>query len=377
MRKSIGLISLSNIAFDGRVLRQIDYLSREYDLMVIGYGPPPQKYADMQNIQWHEVPLPKLSWLRTLFTISARLIQIPFFPRSHHAYKVALNNHSDAYLANNWDSLPIAALAAKENGSKLVLDIHESYDTWYWGLSKVVIRWVFRKYAPTVNASTAVVSQIADQHCEFGLNPIVLLNAPVLPAERIIHKKTNDNKIRLIHQGVASATRRTDLMIKTIALCDHRYELHLVFTNHQSRYVARLLRLSSQIAPGRVFFHPPYPPQEIVQKIAEYDVGFFPLVPTNYNYLIALPNKFFEFIAAGLAVCIGPSPSMAEIINQFHCGLVVPSFEPEVLAETLNQTISVQWDEMKQASLLASRELNADIEMKKLTDVYHDILNYL
>jgi glycosyltransferase involved in cell wall biosynthesis len=108
-------------------------------------------------------------------------------------------------------------------------------------------------------------------------------------------------------------------------------------------------------------------------KITRFDVGIHPIVPTSYNNLIALPNKFFEFIAAGLAVCIGPSPSMAEIVREYHCGVIAPSFEAADIAEVLNRTTAAQWDEMKQASLLASQELNADHEMKKLLDIYQNL----
>ncbi|MBE0687065.1 MAG: hypothetical protein IH585_13835 [Anaerolineaceae bacterium] len=105
-----------------------------------------------------------------------------------------------------------------------------------------------------------------------------------------------------------------------------------------------------------------------------YDVGFYPLYPTNFNNLIALPNKFFEFIAAGLAVCIGPSPSMAEIIEQYNCGLIVPSFEPELFANALNHTDAPKWDELKMASLQARYDLNADVEMKKLINIFKELL---
>jgi glycosyltransferase involved in cell wall biosynthesis len=91
--------------------------------------------------------------------------------------------------------------------------------------------------------------------------------------------------------------------------------------------------------------------------------------------LIALPNKFFEFIAAGLAVCIGPSLSMAEIVNQYGCGVVAASFEPAVLAGVLNQTTAVEWDEMRQASLRAAQVLNADVEMGKLVQIYRALLD--
>jgi hypothetical protein len=45
-----------------------------------------------------------------------------------------------------------------------------------------------------------------------------------------------------------------------------------------------------------------------------------------------------------------------------------------VLAGVLNQTTAVEWDEMRQASLRAAQLLNADVEMGKLSQIYHELL---
>lgn len=159
-------------------------------------------------------------------------------------------------------------------------------------------------------------------------------------------------------------------MIKTLALTEKRYELHLVLVNYESKYVQHLRELAKQIAPGRVTITPPFKPQEIVKGISKFDVGFYPLVPNNYNNRIALPNKLFEFIAAGLAICIGPSPSMEKILKEYQCGITAPSFEPEAIADLLNQTAAEDWDAMKHASLQAAKALNAENEMQILLKLY-------
>jgi len=373
MKRSVCVISLSNIESDSRVLRQIEYLSKRYSVVVIGYGKPSTHFRDESDVTWHEIPLPGIGLLRTVKKLFARFIQIPLMPKTNPAYQIALASKCDVYHANNWDSLPMAALAAQENKAKLVLDLHESYDSWYWGLSRGLVQFVLHKYSPTVDRSTTVVGNLVDQHRKFGLTPAVIRNIPVIPQEMIQPHKTSQNCIHLIHHGIASATRSSDLMIRVLALCDQRYDLHLAFTNINSHYVKQLRRLAEEIAPDRVTFGPAYPAMEIVQNIAKYDIGFFPIPPKNYNYLITLPNKLFEFIAAGLAVFIGPSPSMAEIVNEYHCGKVATSFSPEVLAAELNNTTAEQWDEMKRASFIAAHELNADNEMAKLLAIYETL----
>lgn len=374
MTKSVCVISLSNIAADSRVLRQIEYLSRDHVVVVIGYGKPSQQFSGNSAIIWKEIPLPGFGLLKSFVKLIARLVQVPLVPKINPAYKLALESKCDVYHANNWDSLPMAALAARANGAKLVLDLHESFDSWYWGFSSGLVKFVLRKYSPSVDRSTTVVGNLVEQHRQFGLAPVIIRNIPAIPSQSTTLKITDKEKIHLIHHGVASHTRSTDLMIRVVALCDPRYDLHLVFTNEKSRYVNKLRRLAEEIAPGRVTFLPAYPALEIVENIAKFDIGFFPIPPKNYNYLITLPNKLFEFIAAGLAVVIGPSPSMAEIVNEHHCGIVASSFEPADLAAVINQTTAEQWDQMKLASIEAAQRLNAEIEMAKLLDIYRHLL---
>jgi glycosyltransferase involved in cell wall biosynthesis len=370
MKKSVCVISLSNIASDSRVLRQIEYLSQVYSVVVIGYGKPSMQFAGQADVVWREIPQPRLDFLRLIKKLFVRLIQAPFMPKTSFAYKIALAGKCDAYHANNWDALPMAALAAQETHARLVLDLHESYDAWYWGLSRGLVKSVLRRYVPLVDHSTTVVGNLAEQHRVFGFAPTVIRNIPVIPRESFQMDKTTGDRVHLVHHGIASPTRSSDLMIRVMALCDARYDLHLAFTNLDSHYVKQLRRLADEIAPGRVTFGPAYPAMEIVKNIAQYDVGFFPIPPKNYNYLITLPNKLFEFIAAGLAVVIGPSPSMAEIVNEYHCGKVAASFLPEVLAAELDRTTAEQWDQMKRASRIAVQQLNADNEMQKLLEIY-------
>ncbi len=375
MTKSICIISYSRIVADARVLRQVKYLSRNFSIQVIGHGKPHPDFPPSATLQWYEVP----SKTRSLIGKTKMLIRMIRYLIGKvdrpQVLETAINCQADAYLANNWDALPIAAEAARINHAHLVLDIHESLNTTEGFLFNILNRLVVKRYAGQIEASTTVVKAIADDYrLAFGFEPDIVMNAPDLTYISPQSKRTDPQKIRLVHHGLAIPARHPDVMIRTLSLCDERYELHLIFINYASAYVTNLKKLADEIAPGRVVFHPPLPPLEIVQGISGFDIGFYPLPAKVYNHQIALPNKLFEFIAAGLAVCIGPSPSMAEVVNQYQCGVVANSFEPVDLAKILNQTTAVQWDEMRLSSLKAAQTLNADMEMGKLVGIFRELL---
>jgi len=167
--------------------------------------------------------------------------------------------------------------------------------------------------------------------------------------------------------------RKLETMIKAPALCDQRYSLHFMFVNPDSSYTRHLKNLADERAPGRVTFHEPVTPTEIIQRISAYDIGFYLLEPNSYNNRVALPNKLFDFIAAGLAVCVGPSPAMAELVRQHHCGCVAPSFAPGDVAETLNHLSVDQLAAMQHASREAAQQYNASREMEKVIELYRQL----
>jgi glycosyltransferase involved in cell wall biosynthesis len=383
--KSVCIISLSPIYRDARVLRQIEYLSPYYDLTVIGYGRPHSAWKDLQNIHWDLISQfqpTRMSKLAGLATLSLGKLWPSVYdnwywskPDRTHALEKAVVSRCDAFHANDWDTLPIAAKAARENSAKLVFDAHEYApleweNNWLWRLLySPAIKYILKKHSWAINASTTVAPLIAERYKnEFSLDPIVVLNTP--NKANVILRECDPNNVRLFHHGNAIPDRRLETMIETLALCDQRYTLHFMFVNNDSRYVQRLKNLAAELAPGRVTFHEPVGPTEVVRQISEYDIGFYLLEPNSYNNCVALPNKLFDFIAAGLAVCVGPSPSMAELVRQYGCGCVAPSFRPRNVADTLNHLSADQLASMRRASREAAQQFNASREMGQVIELY-------
>ena len=385
MRRRVCIISFSPIERDARVLRQIEYLSPHFDLCVIGYGP---LTAPWPGIDWRRVQLE--SSVRTRLTglllmALGRLLPVLYdrwyWAKAHHrrALQYALDCRCDLYHANDWNALPVAAEAASSNGAKLVLDAHEYapmefYERLHWRLfyRPLVVR-VLKRYGPKLDASTTVAPAIAERYKrEFGFKPVAVLNAPKLvPVQK--HPVDPEN-IRLVYHGGASPDRKLERMIDTMAKTDSRYSLHFIMVDQESHYVRSLKERSARLAPDRIHFHPPVPPSQIVQRIAEYDIGFYLLEPSNYNNSVALPNKFFDFIAAGLAVLIGPSPGMADLVTEYGFGCVTKSFSSDEAAALLNSFTQGEIELLREASERAAQQFNADTEMAKLVDLYYTLL---
>ena len=388
MRKKICILAFSPIARDARVLRQIKYLLPHYDMVVIGYGAPPPEYASHPNVQWITLPDPKSSLftkVKSLLFLSFGKILPLFFEIWYWAkreYRMALKyataNPCDFYHANDWEMLPVGAKASQRNSAKLIFDAHEfaplEQDAFSFRFFKApAIHHFLKRYTPQVNSTITVVDAIAAKLLDiYGLSAQVVMNIPEnQPVEPGLTKL---DQVRLIHHGVANRDRRLEQMIKVTALCDARYSLYFMLLGKNDHYLEQLKEIAQELAPGRVHFCEPVDPYAVVEEISQYDIGLYVLDPgKSYNNMIALPNKFFDFITAGLAVCIGPSPSMAEFVVRYRNGVVSKSFTPEEIAGLLNALTADEINAMRKASWEAAQVLNAENEMKKLTAIYEHL----
>lgn len=391
-KKRLAIISFSHIKGDGRVLRQIEYLSREFEVDVIGYGQQGEEWSQRQGIRFFPVESPtsmgrrlrKAAWL-PLGRVFSKAYEAWFWrePEYVDAYEQLLRlSEVDAIHANDWESLPIAARAAKKIKAQVVVDLHEyapalRENRRYWRLFyKPLILYFLAKHLADTQASVTVNQTIADRYeVEFGITPISVTNAPRY-LKKPTFRQTEPEQVQLVHHGNADPDRHLELMIETVALLDERYRLHFMLIDRDKAYLATLRELAKQLAPGRVFFHSPVAPDEVVNRISEFDMGFYLLPTINFNQLAASPNKFFDFIMAGLAVCVGPSIEMARLTKQHGLGLVSESLEPSAVAGLLNQLRAEQIDHFKQNASKTAQILNADTELGKLVYLYNELLGY-
>lgn len=387
----ITILAFSPIQRDARVLRQIEYLAQAYSITVVGYGQlaqPIHPAVRMCSIEPDNSSVNAQKFRnRTLLLLGKVMPSLGYetwyWSKSNHrsAYEALQKSKAHLIHANDWNALPVAYKAAQQSGARFVLDLHEyapleaaQRRTWYL-YQKPMIEYFLRKYGRFAAATITVNQTIAEKYIqEYAFQPIVIMNAPQ-QTQLPIFRPVNPACIRLVHHGVPNRDRQLELMIQAVALADDRYILDLILVDSTDDYLLELKALAARLAPNRIHFLPPVPPAEIVTRLTEYDMGFYLLPPVNFNNMAALPNKFFDFVSAGLAVCIGPSQEMARLTRQWGLGVVAESFDSAVVAATLNKLTATEIERMKRQSLEAGKSLNANIEMAKLQTLYAQLLH--
>jgi hypothetical protein len=383
----IATLAFSPIAADARVLRQSAFLSDLGSVQVFGYGEagPLPGGATLSSIA---PPARDRMWMRLQragLLLLGRLGWKTAYDRLYWSYDLyqrastALEaSDADLFVANDWTALPAVARAATRRKRAFLLDLHEfgprqwDHRRMFLLLRAPMVRALLQRYAKQAAATFTVNGSIADLYEEaFGFQPSVLRNIPARDEERDrapdgpktgATVEGDRGQTRMIHHGAAIPARELERMIDVMALLPDSFQLDFMLIPTSPEYLRSLEARAAKTAPERIRFRAPVAPAQIVSSIAEYDIGLFLLPPTTTNYALALPNKLFDFIAAGLAVVIGPSPEMARLLEQEDCGKITTGFSEAELAECLMSLDRDEIERLKANSLRASSRLSARSE---------------
>ena len=86
-----------------------------------------------------------------------------------------------------------------------------------------------------------------------------------------------------------------------------------------------------------VIFHPPVNKAKLADLMAAADIGIQCLANVPAFYYGTSPNKFFDYISAGLPVLNNYPGWLAEMIDQHDCGYAVAPDDPHAFANALEQ----------------------------------------
>jgi hypothetical protein len=357
--KSVLVISLTDLANDPRVDRQITALSARYRVLAAGTAPPA-----VEGVRFFAIPprqgrtAARQAW--SALQLKARRYEDYYWSQSQVRWclDALAGERPSAIIANDVVTLPLALRLESECG--VILDAHEYApreleDRAFWRFFFLDYSdYLCRTYLPRARGMFTVCRSLADEYrSDYGVAPEVLTNAP--PYHDLAPRPTDPGTIRVVHHGIVTPSRRPELMMEMMKHLDSRFHLDLFLVPNGSRYFDEVVALAAKHPRVRVM--PTVPMRQLPRVLNQYDIGLFLLPPTTFGYTHALPNKFFEFIQARLAVAIGPSPEMARLVKQYGCGIVAEDFEPATLAARLNALDPDSIARYKQRSHEAAPEL--------------------
>jgi glycosyltransferase involved in cell wall biosynthesis len=79
------------------------------------------------------------------------------------------------------------------------------------------------------------------------------------------------------------------------------------------------------------------PLSEALESIAECEMGLMLIQPVCRSYELTLPNKLFEYAAAGLPILASDLPVIGEVVRSEGIGEVVPAEDVEQIAHAMER----------------------------------------
>jgi len=136
-----------------------------------------------------------------------------------------------------------------------------------------------------------------------------------------------------------------------------------------------LLNLVDKLSLNNVEFVDYINHDQLISHAARADVGAVLFEATSLNYSFALPNKFFEYIMAGLPVLASNIETLKFYVDKLNIGRTVDPTNEEEIVKTIKEMIKndSNLEMWKNNCLELAKELNWENESKKLKSIYDAI----
>ena len=283
---------------------------------------------------------------------------------------VCVNAHSLA-------ALPVCAAISRRHNALLIYDPHEleTESIASLGVRKVFAKIVERLLVHRCDAVFVVSDSIADWYeARYGIaRPVVIRNFTGSQAITSGDREQLRSRLRLrsdavtfIYQGAMMQGRGVERLLRVFAKLP-QHDLLMLGDGP-------LTSLSGGAGTDfpNIRHHPAVEPEVVLDYTQCADVGLCLTEPVCLSYAYSLPNKLFEYLAAGLPIVISDLPEQAQFVAARLCGWITQSDDEsllKLLASITHQTLAKR----RLAALRAASECSWSNEAERMLDVYRSL----
>jgi len=278
---------------------------------------------------------------------------------------------ADLFIAHTPQALPVAAAAAHSFGARLGFDAEDLHTGELPPAARRthqqrLVAYVESKYILRCAYVSAPSDGVADELTRlYGIpRPVVIHNVFPWAERAALDGETRDRRgtalslywysqVISLRRGLADAIRAAGLLVQPV-------QLHLRGELASDERAAILALAGEAGMAGRVYLHPPAPPEELLAHAAEHDVGLAiePGLAHSLNNALTVSNKLFLYLLAGLAVAASDTPGQRAVLSQIPAaGALYSPGDHQALAAILRrwQTDGAALATARQAALAAAR----------------------
>jgi len=379
-KHKICLVSSAHVSYNPRLLKEADALFEDdFEVRVVAMN------MERAKTKWDERLMSSRSWrLQTVNGCPATgfgritWLKAGLRQRLHQRYgslqqngfglercysryfpelcRLATSEQADLFIAHNLSALPAAAFAARHFKAKLGFDAEDFHrgefaesDTGSALLRKLTES-VEQKYIPRCDYLTAASDGIGDAYSvALGVSkPATILNVFPLserqghtPRQELETERKGPGLSLYWYSQVIGSDRGLEDVLEAMSLLGHGVRLHLrgAWANgYEAVFRKRVRELNVQDA---VHVLSCEPPEQLVERAAQHDVGLA-LEPGNRpNNRLAASNKLFTYFLSGLAVAATDVPGQRRILESApEAGFLYEVGNAQALSKSLRSWLS-------------------------------------
>lgn len=361
IKKKICILSTVHEALDVRIFKQAKALAEaEFDVTLIAQYP--QNEAK-DNINIIALPKPRnrvcrfFGMFRVFFIV---LRQKPYICHFHDP------------------ELIFIGFFLKMFGKKIIYDVHEDVPSDILGkrwiprifrtLTALTFSFVEKLIARSFNQIITVGDFISKKFKNKNISEIH--NYPSLldfPKRSLLPSK---KEIKIIYSGILDELRCIKEIIEAMGYIDEKYNCKLILAGkfNDPAYEKKIRSLEGfKLVDFKGFLE--Y--NELKKLLIQCNIGILCFKPIP-NQTESLPNKLFEYLAAGLAIVASNFLLWEDILIKNNCGVTVNPEDPKFIAEGIEKIISQngKLEQMSQNAFILSKNYSWESEKEKLLAVY-------
>jgi len=248
-----------------------------------------------------------------------------------------LTKKMDGICAIDLDTILPCLFVSKLKGRKRIYDAHE----YFTELKEVRTRPAIKKVWTLVEKFSVpkfehgyTVSEGLQQEFKnkYGRTYLVIRNLPVLKSVKLEEKREKF----LVYQGAVNEARGFEYLIPAMRLIPYR--LIVCGDGNFMTQLRELIRVN-EVA-DKVELKGMMLPDDLRQVAQKATFGIALAEKEGINQFHALPNKFLEYMHAGLPQVAMDFPEYKRINEQFKVAVLIDELRPEKIAKTINQSMA-------------------------------------
>ncbi|MEP6627651.1 MAG: glycosyltransferase [Ginsengibacter sp.] len=362
MRKKLIVSVISDLVTDQRVQKECNSLHKMgYDVLLIG-----RKSA-------RNFLLKELKYKTIRFRNPFKRGPLMYLVFNVQLFLYLLFQKPDILWANDLDTLLPNFIISRLKNSKLIYDSHEYFtESVYKKRSRMLWEMLENKLFPRLKNVITVNDSIKEVYeTKYKVPVRVIRNVPYQFKKSVDAKSVLPvGKKILVMQGMGlNENRGAEEAVIMMQFLPDDFNLYFIGNGTVLDKLKQMVK--EHALESKVVFIDALPYGQMMQYTRQCFLGLiFEKIDASQEHLFALPNKFFDYIHAGVPVLSSRAVEIKSIIEKYMIGDFIDNFDPEQIAKKIVDISSdgETYNVWKLNTAKAASELNWENEEKVLVD---------